>query len=609
RFCISFPCTVTKKPTMLESRRHLVLGLSTFVTFLWAWKFDSVQISDFGVYFRCGAEISQDIEKWVDDCQSNYLHKNLIYWGRSLLYTTPLASLTGADYPALKLYNATLHTVTMFVWFFGLRQYYGPRIALASTLLLLLYPEWWFTITLATTDNAALLCVVAFILLLPKLNRCARGGLIIIGLSLILFAANLLRAVGPILMLAILFWALFKQCTRREPYLIVHILYVLVLYAFLNWLLGRVTPSTASDPLQFLKVFSLIDFGSTQDFGSNYVWGEHFWFSIPEEWRASVAFRKIFLEVVNGFYQWPLYLYHKASMLFNGSGYYSFSSSLHTGFNPDTIFTVPLSTVPFSATVFPLLAAIVFFYLVLATWAILRVRLTGPDLVAAIWLGAFSLVILGLGETQPRYSVLVAPALSLLAAIALFRREEPTAKQHPGFSNTSTLNTSRGFLLIAALFGTTVFGLYIIKSAIPNPMLRATQSSYVDHGFSECEYQSAKLESTYKRLRIVTPKGTKCASVNLPLSKAVTAISFFVSGSNFPFLWESPIRSTFRYRVEINDRVFLNTSLDNESTRWHLLDLNHYEVNDASQVRLAIIRDDIEKDEFIDFSLYTEIKK
>jgi hypothetical protein len=245
------------------------LGISIFITFLWAWKFDSVQISDFGVYFRCGAEISQDIEKWVDDCQSNYLHKNLIYWGRSLLYTTPLASFTGADYPALKLYNATLHTVTMFLWFFGLRQYYGPRIALASTLLLLLYPEWWFTITLATTDNAALLCVVAFILLLPKLNRCGRGGLIILGLSLILFAANLLRAIGPILMLAILFWAIFKQSTKREPHLIVYVFCILVLYAFLNWLLGRATPSTASDPLQFLKVFSLIDFGSTQDFGSN----------------------------------------------------------------------------------------------------------------------------------------------------------------------------------------------------------------------------------------------------------------------------------------------------------------------------------------------------
>ena len=52
---------------------------------------------------------------------------------------------------------------------------------------------------------------------------------------------------------------------------------------------ARVVLSTASNPLQFLKVFSLIDPGSTQDFDSNYAWGEHFWSSIPEEWPSETS--------------------------------------------------------------------------------------------------------------------------------------------------------------------------------------------------------------------------------------------------------------------------------------------------------------------------------
>jgi hypothetical protein len=73
----------------------LIIVFSTFATFLWAWKFDSVQVSDFGVYFSCGAKSSIDINKWINNCQSKYLHKNLIYWGRSLLYTAPLEYFTG----------------------------------------------------------------------------------------------------------------------------------------------------------------------------------------------------------------------------------------------------------------------------------------------------------------------------------------------------------------------------------------------------------------------------------------------------------------------------------------------------------------------------------
>jgi hypothetical protein len=582
-------------------------GASTLATFLWAWHFDSVQISDFGVYFRCGSEISSNIAKWVDDCQSQYLHKNLIYWTRSLLYTAPIEFLAGADYTILKLWNAGLHSATIALWYVGLRHYYGPRTATIATGFLVFYPEWWFTLTLATTDNVILLFVVAFTLLLPQLQRRPHGALIIISLSLsvILFAANMLRTIGSLLLLTAIVWSVSQRSMRSKAYDVLWLMAVSLIYVLLSSTIEYVSPASASGHLQFLKVLSSIDFSTLQSFGSNYPWVEHFWFSVPEEWRTTIAFEKIYLEMVNGFHQWPLYLYQKASLVFDGSGYYRLSSSLYAGFNPDTVYTVPESTVPFSLTVESWLAAVGAMYLVLALATIFRTPLSAPAFIALIWTGVFALMILGLSEAQPRYTVLLAPALSLLCALAVCGPVEAKSLQPVGSWTNSPFSPFLGLLFIAVLFGILLLGLNIARRIHHNPILFASK---IDPGAPHCNSQSATLEVNYKQLRIFMPKGTNCAAVNLPVSREVQKISFFVSGSRFPYLWEPPTPSSFQYKIKIREQSILEQSLGEKSVRWHLIELNDLVLDAITQVSFFFDRKDSDTDDSIDVSLFMEIR-
>lgn len=584
----------------------LFLCATMLATFWWAWHFDTVQHSDFGIYFRCGAAASRDTEEWISACQSAYLHKNLIYWLRSILYTAPLELVAGDKYFILKIYNAALHNATIALWFFGLRHYYGARIATIASVLFTLYPEWWFTTTLATTDNAALFFIVAFTLILPKLGCGKHQILVVVALAIILFAANLLRAVGPLLAVVLLAWVFIQQKSSGwNPYSAGSALIVLVLYALLSRMVGGLAPPSASDPLQLFKMFSTINFHSTQDFTNNYPWNEHFWFAIPEEWRARVAIDKIAVEFTEGFYRWPAYMYDKAGGLFAGSGYYGFSSFPAYGFNPDTVFTVPMSTVPFSPRVLPWLASGIFFLLIAAACTVVSQRLSGPALVSTLWLAAFAAILLGISEAQPRYSVLIAPALSLLAAIALGREDQRSVQKAAQWRIVGI-----GFIVLAVVFGVVVGVLHAMSSTRSNPLLFATAAQSDAAGASACGPQSAaaKIEPNYKRLHIVMPSSSDCTSIVLPLSESVTQLAFFVSGSKFPFLWEPAIESPYRYRIEIDHQVILDTSLGEKAVRWHLLDLPGESAPAARHVLLTVTRAYATAEDFIDVSLYIELK-
>jgi hypothetical protein len=59
------------------------LALSAAGTLSWALFFNSTQISDFGVYFRCGTTSHHSLQEWLSNCQSAYLNQNITYWLRS----------------------------------------------------------------------------------------------------------------------------------------------------------------------------------------------------------------------------------------------------------------------------------------------------------------------------------------------------------------------------------------------------------------------------------------------------------------------------------------------------------------------------------------------
>lgn len=585
--------TVTAEAPKTNLLCFVLIAFLSLLSYFWALRFDSIQASDFGVYFRCSTEVHSSIQSRITSCQSQYLHPNLLYWSRSLLYSIPFGIFSGPNYGAFKLYNASLHVATIFLLFFGLRNYFGSRTAITATLILTFYPEWWFTTTLVTSDNAAVLVVAAFLLLLPQLERNRHFKLTVAALSCTMFVGNQLRTIGPMLAATLVFWVVLSQISKPSRATLIKGIVVFVLYVSFNAILSRLTPFSSPDPVQFVKYLFAVDFSSPQDFSVNYRWFEHFWRAIPPLSGNNVGWSKALLEFTWGFDQLPTYLYKKAAVFFSGTGYYFFSST-DIGPNPDTVFTVPKNTIPVISSAFPWMTAAVAFICALSLFSLFRAKLHGPALAAMLWLSSFTIMVLGLGEVQPRYSVLVAPALSILAAVAL---SSPGVKQDTvGWrsADVKARNIVIAFLLATIVFGIIVLGLKAWRSVEITP----SQSAKVVTN-SLCESRLARVETSYKRVRIVMPKGTSCAAISVAVNPFKRSLSFFVSGTNFPFPFEPKVFSPFHYVLLSQGETLLESSLGDASVKWHQLDLSVHSA--TKEIVLTVQRQNIRSDDSIDF--------
>lgn len=586
----------TRKTRLACFGSIIILSLGSY---LWALKFDSIQVSDFGVYFRCGTEKHIDVHAWIISCQSKYLNPNLIYWSRSLLYSIPFGLFSGPSYDAFKLYNASFHAATIALWFFGLRHYYGSRIAIIATLILALYPEWWFTTTLVTSDNSAIFFITGFLLLLPLLQKNSHNALIVLTLSLTMFSAGQSRSIGPILVATLALWISLAQVPRWDRLTALKGILALALYFALNFILAVVTPSSAPEPVPILKYLSAIDFTSLQDFSVNYQWAEHFWPAIPPESRNIVGWNKILIEFSWGFAQFPFYLYRKAAMLFSGSGYYVFSS-YQFGPNQDTVLNVAKNTIPYIPDALPWMRMAVSFCAALSFFSLLKAKLHGPALAALIWLSVFTLLVLGLGEVQPRYSVLIAPAFSMLAALALFPKD---VKQDTTISRSTDVKTSSvvvAFFLLAGTFGIAALGLKSLRSVESTPSLAARISPS-----PLCGAESARLETSYKRVRVIMPKGVSCAAISIPFRASKNGLTLFSSGTKFPFFFEPKELSPFHYSVIFNEKPLLESSLCHASVKWHRLDMPSH--GTGGKLVLLAQRQDANDENAIDFWFFDSI--
>jgi len=212
-------------------------------------------------------------------------------------------------------------------------------------------------------------------------------------------------------------------------------------------------------------------------------------------------------------------------------------------------------------------------------------------------------MVLGFGENQPRYSVLLAPGLSLLSAMALAPR------QRLACDGTKSVNIAFGMLMVTFLFGFGVICMRVMKSRDRNPMLEARASHCSIYDIHNRLDNGEILESSYKRLRVVMSEGSGCETVDLPLSSGTRWISFFVSGGSFPFLWEPRILSPYRYKVEIGGVLFIDTYLAEAPVRWHVIDIVDYNFSDTSKVRFIVERTECETEDSFEISLYREISR
>lgn len=266
----------------LNERQWSLVGIGVASLFaiggyVWVGAFSSMQASDFGVYYRCGLSRFEGIGHQIDSCQSAYMKPNLIFWERSLLYTTPVGLLLGSRPQAVELLNASLHAVTLFVLLFVTTRALSARSGTVAVALWGVFPERIYSLTLATPDNmAGALIPAAFGLLASRCQSLFSSGL---ALGTLIVAAGLLRSVGLFVWVAVLVGALGSHPEGRRwrvTMVLVAGLLALgtqsVLYRTLPRSLGSVSP---------LKMISALDLTTTQNWGVTLRWIDHIWPAIP----------------------------------------------------------------------------------------------------------------------------------------------------------------------------------------------------------------------------------------------------------------------------------------------------------------------------------------
>ncbi|MFT3711672.1 MAG: hypothetical protein QM817_28885 [Archangium sp.] len=565
------------------------VGLACLLVFasaglVWALAFSSMQGSDFGVYYRCGMAEHASLRAQLELCQSKYLLPTALFWTRSILYTVPFGALVGDHPEAFDVYNALLNAASLASLFFFTRKVAGPAAATIATLALGVFPERIFGITLATSDNLAVLLCVALLALLggeglarrsvalmprrldrPGGSASASGRvefapLRVAALAALLFGLDLLRGAGQLFAVASLAAALMHP-TRRGQRLI-EALAAVVLSVVAKTVLLR------SLPLQFddggaLRLISGLDLGSLQDFGVGHRWGMHVWPAIPPEERTRFGLSMLRTELSWHVGNYPRYAFEKAVNLFAGNGNAFFSAN-DLSSNPDTALTVPRSNVPWFDGLDGILRGLVVGLSSASLISALRGRRRAEHGIALAVVASFFGLVLLLWEPQPRYVLLISPALAMLVA-------SPWTAS-PDASEPSS-NRSLAFALLALVVGVLALGglLWVTRPAAP--LLELAASSTANCG-------RAEVVPGLARAKVVLPSGVSCAAVTLPLPRDTHEVQFMVTRAVFPYLFEPRVEAGLSWTVADS-----SGELALDAARWQRV-----AVNDATSMTVVFSR-------------------
>jgi hypothetical protein len=553
----------------LDEQAWRRLGVATLLVFIatsfaWAIAFDSMQGSDFGVYYRCGIEKHASLEARLASCQSKFLLPSTIYWRRSLFYTIPFGALFGDNYFALKLYNAGLHAIALAGMLYGMRRWAHPAIAFAALVLFAIHPENWYALTLAAPDHVAVLVVMAFLLVLPKLDS-TRWLLSAIVLAGLMFVAEQVRTIGLLLSTSVVIFALTAEAglwTRLRRAALVVMIYI-VCSTMLREFLPRYPDLTVS-PLQIL---STLDFSGTQSWASSYLWGQLVWPTIPEEHHFTISLNRFALEFANNFALFPKYLYAKLAILFSGNGYFNFASRDLTD-NIDTVFTVARSTPPSAAWLIMVLPGILLVILLAAISGALRG--TGDMLTRAAmsWFATFVVFVIALGESQSRYSALISPATAIIGANAI--RARPQGR--PIFRGALVaLILSLGAMVLLFAIGLGIATL--LRATMPQPLAAASLTAISRSGSATCDPSRVLLQRTHQQARLTFLPEAHCAIMLIPVPPTWRSIGIVVTRDDLGYLYQTIPPSPFRYAFGAGAESAGTATLDRKIAAWHQIDL------------------------------------
>lgn len=548
--------------------------------------FDSRQVSDFGVYYRCGGLINKfpSIAAWVDSCRSHFLPDPGLYWRRSALYTALIFKTFGVSNIALKIGNLFIHVATLGIYYVVIKSIANRPLAVLATALLSFYPELWYSITLASPDNVAPLSITLLLGVLHLQFSSVEKSRPIPAFALAVLAGLLLIALGmqrdldlPLLLnclvLSLVFlWERREELGQRLRVVTVSICVLLTIFTYTTGAksLGKIMGGNQASQISWTQRISGIDLSQSTSWGEVYPWGRYYYPAIQSELRNKVANRKILTELTAVPSNLFGYLYRKSKIVFLGVGALDFATTPATATNPDDQPTEyrRLNQRYLSQQV-PLAKGFVLLVLSLSVlglslgWAQVT-QVTGrpgrPErrhpLAIFLWpLGVLYVPLLLIGEVQARYSALLIPVLAPLAAAGLLALTEPQRWRDGTAGLRSLRALAVGFAALCCLYGV-VCGVIQRSPLVQVPMAG-------DHAGAACEAQESRnavnIELSAQCLR---SEGEQLVFRKvLPARPGATTLSLFVSSENYPIMSRVESDSPVVYTVRIGQQTLLRDAL------------------------------------------------
>jgi hypothetical protein len=527
--------------------------------------FLSPQVGDFGVLWRCGLEFGLPTDRWLESCHGGYILAPQLFRERSFFYTVPFSLIFGANYTALKIYNAMLHASTAVLLLICCNRDFGPRAGFMAVTFMAAQPEWWFAIPLASMDNVALLAIIALIWGLRAVGDITRPLLASVALASVAVVLEWSRSMGGLVLITILTVMVVNidRTTWRNRLLsaaTIAIVYVLINRG-LNALLGA---QPSPDPLT-QSLFALdMRIRPPQNYQVLFEWTQHLWTAISPEHRFWFGLHRFIDEMAHGFFLWPGYMAEKAAVLFASDGYLYFAT-VNWPDNRDTVFTVAQSNVPHGAATTLIVRALAIVNVTIAAFAVVWMRRTGLTFAALAFLGTFMAAIVGIGPLLSRYGLLVAPALAIIVGGLVKTRGKP-----PVEGNRGPYVTVLGLGQLAAAFLVGTLPALLYQERNPRSLMTMTQESPSDTADIPCNTKSVPIWAFFnRRMRSNLGPDVTCVSYRIPVLGRSNKLSFFVTRERLPYLHDKLPPVSFEYAFRIGQSPLAWESLDDASVRWH----------------------------------------
>lgn len=539
-----------------------LLLLYVLVLAAWTLTMVSQQISDFGVYLRCGAPIwakANSFEQWTQQCQSAWLPGNPTYWRRSLLYTLPIGMLGGNEYLTLRLANAGLHIAAVVALYRVVAHWTSRRQGILAAATLAIFPEYWFTTSIATSDNLVIPLLILWLGLVTSSKSEDMAAWKIIAASVIGVSLDLLRDIGLVCVLTTVILAVLTPSRGRWKLLLLSAL-TFGLMVFV----GRFGAYLALAPAENAGLLARLTghgITSSSAWVDNYRWNQYVYPLLDPQTRnryfAGLLTTDLQHGVVAAFQNWAA----KIKVLFQGDGYYYFSAAPLDG-NPDNfpIRNASLASLPnvgVGFTLRGLTAGIAL--LALVGGAKSRSQALGK--VSIIFSCAFLFLVIGFGEIQPRYAVLLSPALSIMTAGLLAPQVQRTSGAVADVCRSITLFTIALAIALSALIPT--LGKYFEAAPVLNGF---QQENSISIGHVQCNTTKAHVRTEERFAQIQFPNpGQACYSFILQTSGAQRPLTFHVIRDPVLPLWKTPSYAPVTVDVSMPDvpdaQIVANLSL------------------------------------------------